>query len=79
MAAGRESTALIRAIFRCGSGVARMDKEQFRRELMYEATMSIYRQLLATGAITEDDYALLNEMMLKKYAPLFATLSGKNA
>lgn len=56
-----------------------MDKEQFRRELMYEATMSIYRQLLATGAITEDDYALLSEMMLKKYTPLFATLSGKNA
>ena len=56
-----------------------MDKEQFRRELMYEATMSICRQLLATGAITEDDYALLSEMMLKKYAPLFATLSGKNA
>ena len=56
-----------------------MDKEQFRRELMYEATMGIYRQLLATGAITEDDYALLSEMMLKKYTPLVATLSGKNA
>ena len=56
-----------------------MDKEQFRRELMYEATMSIYRQLLATGAITDEEYALLCEMMQKKYTPLFATLSGKNA
>ena len=54
-----------------------MDKVQFRRELMYEATMSIYRQLLATGAITDEDYAILSEMMQKKYTPLFVTLSGK--
>ena len=56
-----------------------MDKEQFRRELMYEATMSLYRQLLATGTITDEDYSLLSEMMQEKYTPLFATLSGKNA
>lgn len=56
-----------------------MDKEQFRRELMYEATMSVYRQLLATGAISDEDYAVLSEMMQKKYTPLFATLSEKNA
>lgn len=56
-----------------------MDKEQFRQELLYEATMSVYRQLLQTGVITEEDYALLGQMMLQKYSPLFATLCGKNA
>ena len=56
-----------------------MDKEPFRRELMYEATMSIYRQLQATGVITGEEYALLREMMQKKYTHMFGTLSGKNA
>lgn len=44
---------------------------------MYEATMSVYRQLLESGVITEEDYMLLSEMMHQKYKPLFATLRGK--
>ena len=46
---------------------------------MYEVTMSVYRQLLESGLITDDDFTLLREMMHQKYNPLFATLYGKNA
>ena len=46
---------------------------------MYEATMSLYRKLLKSGLITEDDLTLLAEKLNEKYSPLFATLRAKNA
>ena len=51
-----------------------MDKEQFRRNLLYEATMNLFRNLLKSGAISEDDFKKMDEEMIKKYAPVSATL-----
>ena len=70
----RGSTAAMRATSGTGSEVARMSKEQMRREKLYQATMSIVRKMLAEGLITEEEYRQIDTMFLEKYRPLFGTL-----
>ena len=57
-----------------GSEVARMSKEQMTNEMLYQATMSMVRRMLAEGLITEEEYRQIDTMFLEKYHPLFGTL-----
>ena len=62
------------AISSIGSEVARMSKEQMKQEKLYQATMSMVRQMLAEGLISEKEYRQIDTMFLEKYRPLFGTL-----
>ena len=54
-----------------------MNKEQFNREKMYLATMNLAKNLLNQGVITEEQYAQIDTIFTKKYAPSLSTLFTK--
>lgn len=55
-----------------------MTKEEFRREKLYLATMSLAMGLLRKGAITRGDYYQFDTRMRAKYRPKSGSLlSGK--
>lgn len=51
-----------------------MTKNEFRREKLYQATMSMVRRMLREGIISEDEYARVYRIFLEKYKPLLGTL-----
>lgn len=51
-----------------------MTNEQFDREKRYQASMNMFRTMLKNGLITEEQYAIIDTKMLKKYRPLLGTL-----
>lgn len=51
-----------------------MTNEQFQREKMYLATMTIARNLLKQGIISEDEYAEIDTKFTNKYRPSLGTL-----
>lgn len=46
-----------------------MTKEQFRRELLFRATMRSVEQLRSSGVLTDSEYEKCCEIMLRKYEP----------
>ena len=46
-----------------------MTKEQFRRELLFRATMRSVEQLRSSGVLTDSEYEKCREIMLRKYEP----------
>ena len=51
-----------------------MTKEQFQREKMYLTTMTIARNLLKKGIISEDEYHEIDTKFTNKYRPSLGTL-----
>ncbi len=51
-----------------------MSDEKFLRELKYQATMNVARQMLSSGLITEEEYTVIDTIFLEKYAPSLGTL-----
>ena len=51
-----------------------MTKEQFQREKMYLTTMTIARNLLKNGIISEDEYHEIDTKFTNKYRPSLGTL-----
>ena len=51
-----------------------MNKEQFERERLYQATLTLARTMLRRGLITEDELTIIDTKMRKKYRPLLGTL-----
>ncbi len=51
-----------------------MTEEQFEREKLYQASMNLFKSMLENGLITEEQYAIIDTKMLKKYRPLLGTL-----
>lgn len=51
-----------------------MTKDQFDNETAYQLTMSAVRNLLVRGLVSEDEYAVIDTIMRKKYAPLLGDL-----
>jgi len=51
-----------------------MNSEQFKRELMYQSTISIVRVMVENNLITEDEFCQIDTMMLEKYRPLLGGL-----
>ena len=51
-----------------------MNKEEFRSEKLYQATMNIVRFMLKKGLISRDQYGQIDTKMLEKYRPIFGGL-----
>lgn len=54
--------------------VIRMTHEMIMRELYYQMSMHMFRDLLEKSSITETDYAKAEKMMREKYNPTLGTL-----
>ena len=44
-----------------------MTEKQFKDEVTYEVTMSIFRNLYKNGIITAEEYAIIDTNMCKRY------------
>ena len=51
-----------------------MTKDQGRKEIIYQMTMSAARQMLEKGLITDEQYQKYDTKMRQKYAPIIGTL-----
>ena len=75
MAMQIEDTAPMVATSQTGSeAVMPVNEDQFEREKLYQATMSMFRSMLKNGLITKEQYAIIDTKMLQKYQPLLGTL-----
>lgn len=54
-----------------------MTREQGRKEVVYQMTMSAARRMLEKGLITEEQYQKYDTKMRQKYAPIIGTLWPK--
>ena len=59
--------------------VSAMTEEQFEREMLYQASMNLFKSMLENGLITEEQYAIIDTKMLEKYRPLLGTLYAEIA
>jgi len=75
MRANIGSIAATRAILRIGSGKGLlMTNEQFERERQYRVAISVAAAMIKQGLLTEDEFRIINEMMIEKYRPFFGGL-----
>ena len=51
-----------------------MTDEQFRAEKQYQVSLSLAQSMLEKGQITEDEFAVIDRILLEKYHPLLGTL-----
>lgn len=51
-----------------------MIKEEGKREIVYQMTMSAARQMLEKGLISEEEYKQFDTKMQAKYRPIIGTL-----
>ena len=51
-----------------------MSKEQMRREMLYQTTMSMVRQMLEKSLISKEEYDQIDTKMQEKYEPSLGTL-----
>lgn len=69
-----ESIAATNVISQTDLEVAVMTKEQMEKETMYQATMSIAKNLLNRGVISEEEYAQIDTNFRNKYGISLSTL-----
>ena len=51
-----------------------MTDVQFESEKEYQVRMSLIKEMLELGLITEKEYGKIATIFIKKYAPIFGTL-----
>jgi len=51
-----------------------MTKEQFKREMLYQMTLSIARTLLKDGLIFPDEFKKIDAFLKAKYNPVLGSL-----
>ena len=51
-----------------------MNKEEGRREIIYQMTMSAAWKMLEQGLISKEEYVQFDTIMRQKYEPVFGTL-----
>lgn len=51
-----------------------MAKDDFVKEKLYQATMSMVRKMLREGLISEEEYRQIDTIFLAKYRPVIGTL-----
>ena len=69
MLVGDVNTVHIRAISLPAMEVNSMDKGQFDRELRYQVSMSIVRNMLEKGLIRPDDVPRWQQRLIERYDP----------
>lgn len=55
-----------------------MTEEQFRREMLYQATLSIARTMFRNDLISPSELAKIEAMLMAKYMPLVGGLRPQN-
>ena len=63
------STAHIRAISLLATEVGSMDNQQFDRELKYQVSINIVRQMLEKGIISTESFEKWRQRLIEKYDP----------
>ncbi|MCR5402938.1 MAG: hypothetical protein K6E91_03855 [Butyrivibrio sp.] len=51
-----------------------MNKEEGRREIVFQMTMTVAKEMLEKGQITRQQYTEFNTKMKQKYKPIFGSL-----
>ena len=51
-----------------------MTQEQFRCEMLYQATLAVAREMFSMGLFTEEEMRRIDTMMLEKYKPVLGGL-----
>ena len=51
-----------------------MSSDMFKKEKLYQSTMSMVRNMLKDDIITADEYTMIDTIMLEKYKPTLGTL-----
>ena len=51
-----------------------MSKEEGRREIVYQMTMTAARKMLEEGLVTREAYEKFDTNMRQKYEPIFGSL-----
>ena len=46
-----------------------MDREQFDREMKYQVSLSIVRNMLEKGVISADDFSRWQQRLIERYDP----------
>jgi hypothetical protein len=52
-----------------------MINEQFEREKNYQISVSIMKSMLENSVISEKDFDVVNDKLVKKYRPIFGELN----
>ena len=69
------SIAAMNVISQIGLGGEKlMTNEQFERERQYRVAISVAAAMIKQGLLTEDEFRIINEMMIEKYRPFFGGL-----
>ena len=55
-----------------------MTKEEGRREIVYQMTMTAARKMLENGLISREEYEQFDTIMRQKYSPVFGVLFSKS-
>ena len=74
MAIRTESIAATNVISLTGLEVTAMTNEQIEKENLYQATMSIAKNLLSKGVISDEEYAQIDTNFRNKYGISLSTL-----
>ena len=51
-----------------------MNKEQFEREKNYRVSITISKNLMDKGIISEKDYRKIDTRLVQKYRPIFGSI-----
>ena len=51
-----------------------MSKEELHNDMLYHAAISMAKSMLEQGFLTKAEYAKIDTIMLKKYAPILGSL-----
>jgi len=51
-----------------------MSDKEFKNEKLYQTTMSVARNMLTEGLITEEEYREIDTIFTEKYQPVFGGL-----
>jgi hypothetical protein len=79
MATATANTARTPVILLTDLGVMAMNEDQFEREKHYTASMEMFRSMLKEHLITEEQFAIIDTKMKKKYQPIFGGLCPEKA
>lgn len=75
-----ENTALTIVILQTVSKpVNSMTKDQFTAEKQYQASLLLAKNLREKGLLTEEEYTVIDTILLEKYGPLLGTLFSEIA
>ena len=54
-----------------------MSEDEFRRERLYQRTMSVFKKMLEDGLISKEEYAEIDTRMTEKYSPKYGSLLAR--